>query len=371
MLSTEISEQARTVTTELSLWRAVKERDPKYFSTFVYGVKSTGVYCRPTCPSRKPKFDKIFFFDNPFSAEKAGFRACLRCKPNDFLPKSPQETLVEKIRELIDDNPEAKLSLGDLGHAFDLSPFYLQKIFKKVTGVTPKEYVRAARIQKIKASLKRGESIRKSIYDSGYNTSGWLYNKNSTNLLGMPPSAYKAGGEGMKISYLIGDSPLGSLLVAATELGVCAVVIGSSNEKMVKILREEFPRADFEQQEVIVDNLGEWMEKILDCIKSRKNLALSGIPLDVIGTAFQHKVWKELQAIPLGEVRSYGEVAIRIGTPKGSRAVARACAANRVALVIPCHRVVRKNGDVGGYRWGVEKKKYLLESEGVNLGSAS
>lgn len=350
------------------LWRAVKERDPEYYSSFVYAVKSTGIYCRPTCPSRRPRPDQAVFFANPSAAEKAGFRACLRCKPNDPDPRSPQEILVGKICDLVDENPEADLSLNDLGRTLNLSPFYVQRIFKKVTGITPKEYVRASRIQKIKQSLKRGESIRKSIYDSGYNTSSFLYTQSSSydSVLGMRPSSYKAGGEGMKVSYLVSDSPVGRLLVAGTESGICAVMIGNSNERMIKTLNEEFPKADIVQDERIVNNLGAWVEKILDCLNSGKNLASSGVPLDVIGTAFQHRVWKELQAIPLGEVMSYSEVAKRIGEPKATRAVARACATNPACLVIPCHRVVSKSGDLGGYRWGIDKKKHLLGSEGVS-----
>jgi AraC family transcriptional regulator of adaptative response/methylated-DNA-[protein]-cysteine methyltransferase len=366
-----LSSEMSMVTSEQELWRAIKDRDSRYFASFVYGVKSTGVYCRPTCPSRKPRLDQLTFFENSLTAERNGFRACMRCNPDDRSAKSPQETLVTKICELIEENPEANLTLSDLSRSFGTSPFHLQRIFKQATGITPKEYVRAARIQKIKGSLKRGESIRKSIYDSGYKTSSWLYPRRadiaSRNILGMAPSAYKSGGEGMRISYLISDSPIGRLLVAATQHGVCSVIIGNSNDKMIKILRQEFPRASIAQDEVIVNNLGTCMEKILHCIDEGKNLSNLGIPLDVIGTAFQHKVWKELQAIPIGEVRAYSDIAKKIGSPRGSRAVARACATNPVALVIPCHRVVRKNGDLGGYRWGIEKKQSLLKGEGVGL----
>jgi AraC family transcriptional regulator, regulatory protein of adaptative response / methylated-DNA-[protein]-cysteine methyltransferase len=357
---------SETVLSQAQLWKAVKQRDPKYYASFVYAVKSTGIYCRPTCAARKPRPNQTLFFPNYVAAEKSGFRACRRCKPNDQSCKSPQETLVNKVREMIDENPEAKLSLNEFGRTFNTSPFYLQKIFKRFTRITPKEYVRAARIQRIKRSLKRGESIRQSIYDSGYSTSSWLYPAPSKNsMLGMAPSVYKAGGQGMTISYLIEDSPLGKVLVAATEFGLCAVIIGSSSERMIKVLREEFPRANFQQNELIVNSLGVWTMKILQCISGGGNLPNLGIPLDVMGTAFQHKVWKELQAIPLGQVRSYSEIAKRVGSLRGSRAVARACATNPVALVIPCHRVVRKNGEMGGYRWGVEKKKYLLEIEGA------
>jgi AraC family transcriptional regulator, regulatory protein of adaptative response / methylated-DNA-[protein]-cysteine methyltransferase len=350
------------------LLRAVRDRDPGYSSAFVYGVKSTKVFCRPTCPSRKPRADRIVFFENSAAAKRAGFRSCERCEPdNPESDMSSQMTLVRRVSELINQNPEADLNLNYLGQKFETSPFYLQKVFKKITGISPKEYVRAARIRRIKLSLKRGHSIRKSVYDSGYNTSSWLYNKHVMGIpaLGMAASEYRSGGEGATISYTICDSPVGRILVAATNQGVCALYIGDSDDRLVSLLSDEFPNASIDQDEKRLANLYGWVEKIGASLEGRTDLAASAIPLDIIGTAFQQKVWRELQSIPIGRVRSYSDVAARICVPSGSRAVARACASNPVALVIPCHRVVRKNGQMGGYKWGVYRKKALLKREGA------
>ena len=247
-----------------------------------------------------------------------------------------------------------------------LSPFHLQRIFKKVTGVSPREYVEAARIRHLKMSLKRGESIRKSTYQSGYNTSSWLYSKPDAKL-GMSPATYKTGGQGAHIGYVIADCRLGRVLVAGTDRGICAVGIADSDEKLKAFLQAEYPSGEITNERNQKSSLGIWVQRILGYLSNDKNIDLATLPLDIQGTAFQMRVWKELQSIPRGSVVSYSTVASRVGVPRGSRAVANACASNPTPLVIPCHRVVRKNGDMGGYRWGINRKEELLKSERDSL----
>lgn len=351
------------------LWRAVQTRDPRYYSRFVYGVNSTKVYCRPTCPSKRPSsIEQVAFFRNPAMAKEAGFRACERCNPDDSSRASAQVQSIQRICEFIADNWQEKLTLSRLSRQAGLSPFHLQRTFRKVTGVSPREYIEAVRLSRMKLSLKSGNSIRKSIYDGGYNTTGWLYFRPNEKL-GMNPSKYKKGGEGLRVEYVIRDSPLGKLLVAATDRGVCLVSLADSDQKLLAHLHSEYPRARLESG---TDNQGNKylafsVERILEYLTKGTDLENSNLPLDLQATAFQQRVWKELRAIPYGKVRSYSEVARRIGLPKATRAVANACASNPVPLVVPCHRVVPKSGGVGQYGMGVERKRMLLEKEGVNL----
>jgi AraC family transcriptional regulator, regulatory protein of adaptative response / methylated-DNA-[protein]-cysteine methyltransferase len=350
-------------------WEALQTRDPRYYTRFVYGVNSTKIYCRPTCPSKKPsRFEAVSFFRNPAMAKESGYRACERCKPDDENAVSDQVQSIQKLCEFIIDNWQEKLTLETLGKQAGLSPFHLQRTFKKVTGVSPREYIEALRLSKMKLSLKSGNSIRKSTYRSGYNTTGWLYFRPNEKL-GMSPSKYKQGAEGIEIDYVIRDSPLGKLLVAATDKGVCLVNLADSDEKLVAHLRSEFPKATLQSGSTNQENkyLAFSVEKILDYLTNGTDLERSNLPLDLYATAFQQRVWKELRAIPYGKVRSYSEVAKRIGSPKATRAVANACASNPVPLVIPCHRVVPKGGGVGQYGLGIGRKKILLELEGLDL----
>ncbi|MDG6995525.1 MAG: methylated-DNA--[protein]-cysteine S-methyltransferase [Nitrososphaerota archaeon] len=352
----------------VELWNAVKTRDPHYHSSFVYGVNSTKIYCRPTCASRKPKSAKLVaFFLNSTSAREAGFRPCARCKPDDAGQEASQTLVIQRLCEYITENFQQSLTLAKLSSESGLSPFHLQRIFKRVTGVTPREYAEAVRLGRLKMSLRSGDSVRRSTYGAGYKTTGWLYFRPNEKL-GMSPSKYRSGGEGLEIDYAITDCPLGKLLVAATERGVCFVSLDDSSQKLLSFLRSEYPKAKFRFSSGSENSkLSVALEKIMEYLTEGTDLENSSLPLDLQATAFQSRVWKELRAIPYGSVKSYSEIAERIGLPKATRAVANACAANPVPLVVPCHRVVPKNGGFGGYGLGVERKKLLLEKEGVDL----
>jgi len=345
-------------------WEAVQVRDQRYDSLFVYGVLSTGIYCRPSCPSRRPGKEKVIFFPDPSLAEKAGFRPCKRCKPNEKTNLSPQASWVEKLCNYIKKNFDKKLTLKSLSEKMGVSPFYLQRTFKRVTAVTPRQYAEAFRLDHLKIMLRDGKSVRRSIYDAGYNSVSSLYSRPGAKL-GMQPGVYKRGGEGVKIWYLIADCFLGRLLVAWTRYGVCGVSLGDSDDKLLQALRNEYPQAKVQESHT---QLTKWISAILRYMEGEESgRHLIDMPLDVKATTFKRRVWKELQSIPYGSTLSYGEIAKRISIPKGSRAVASACASNPVAIVIPCHRAIRRDGSLGGYRWGVERKKSLLEMENSSI----
>lgn len=342
-------------------WQAVERRDPAADGAFVYGVRSTGVYCRPTCPSRRPRRSQVIFFDGPTAAEGAGFRACRRCRPQDDL--RPAAELVERARRLID-SAEAPPTLADLSAALAVSPFHLQRTFKAVTGLTPRQYAAALRAGRLKKELRPagGSSAAQSTvagagYEAGYGSSSQLYAA-AASALGMSPGAYRKGGMNMEIRYTTVETPLGCLMLAATGRGICAAQFGESSAALLDALRHEFPRAQITCDEA---GLAAWAEALRASLEGGADA--SGLPLDVQGTAFQQRVWAELRAIPRGQTRTYTQVAGAIGQPGAARAVARACATNPAALVIPCHRVVRAGGALAGYRWGVERKQALLEKE--------
>jgi len=337
--------------------RALETRDANYEGIFWYGVRTTGIYCRPTCPSRQPKPENVVFFALPEAARRAGFRACLRCHPDQVTLTDPQAELVQSVCRLIDLNLDETPNLENLGHEVKLSRFHLQRLFKKLMGITPRQYAEARRAEKFKTRIKAGESVSGAIYEAGYGSSSRLYEK-SDSQLGMTPATYRKGGEGMSIKFTTMKSTLGQLLVAATERGICAVALGESERSLVDQLYAEFPRAAIEPDE---HDLQERAQIILDYLKGQ--LPHPHLSLDVQGTAFQKRVWEELRRIPVGETASYSEVARRIGQPRSTRAVARACATNPAALITPCHRVIRENGELGGYRWGIERKSRLLEME--------
>lgn len=352
---------------DLQFWEAIQSRDIRCYSTFVYAMHSTGIYCRPTCPSKKPKkMDRVTFFKSAQLAKEAGYRACARCDPDDTSESSAQVKTIQKVCEFISENWKERLTLSRLSRETGLSPFYLQRTFKKVTGVTPREYAEAVRLSRLKLALKSGESIRKSTYGAGYNTSGWLYS-GPDEKLGMSPLSYKRGAMGLVIKYSITDSPLGKLLVAATERGVCLVSLSDSSQKLVNHLRSEYPNAKVESDTEKNRNLSISVQKITEYLSRGTDLEKSNLPLDLQATAFQQRVWKELRRIPYGEVASYSEVAKRIGLPRATRAVATAVASNPVPLIVPCHRVVPKAGGVGNYGLGPERKRKLLEKEGVDV----
>ncbi len=346
---------------DVRCWEAVLTRDTTADGMFVYAVRSTGIYCRPSCPSRKPKRERVDFFLLPEAAEGAGFRACLRCHPDAVTicgpQRDPQVELVQRVCHAIEANPEEPLTLASLSAAVHLSPFHVQRTFKRVMGITPRQYAEACRVERLKGELRKGEAVTSALYGAGYGSSSRLYERAPAQL-GMTPAAYRRGGAGIHIQYTVVPCPLGSLLVAATERGICAITLGDADETLAAALTTEYPAAA-----IVRDDSG------LDAAVAAIVRHLHGeqphldLPLDVQATAFQWRVWEALRAIPYGTTRSYSEVARAIGQPTAARAVAQACATNHVALAIPCHRVVREDGSAGGYRWGIERKQALLAQE--------
>lgn len=344
---------------EESYWQAVLERDQSRDGTFFYGVRSTGIYCRPSCPSRRPGRDQVVFFQQPAQAEQAGFRPCRRCRPLEAA--NYQAELVQQACRYIEDNitrPEGPPTLAELGQQVGLSPFHLQRLFKRVTGVSPRQYAEAYRLGQLKTRLKDQESVTGALYSAGYGSSSRLYERASESM-GMTPASYRRGGPGTAIHYTVVDCSLGRLLVAATGKGVCAVRLGDDDAKLRAELAHEYPAAELYQDESSA--LNEWVEEILSYLTGQQPRL--DLPLDIQATAFQRQVWEALRTIPYGSTRSYGEVAAALGQPKAVRAVAHACAVNPVALVIPCHRVVRQDGNLAGYRWGLDRKRALLDKE--------
>jgi AraC family transcriptional regulator of adaptative response/methylated-DNA-[protein]-cysteine methyltransferase len=346
------------------MWSALTSRNRDYDGYFFFGVRSTGIYCRPSCAARRPARDLVVFFSTTGEAEREGFRACLRCKPKGY-DLFAQQGKIGRACDYLNENSDRGVSLQELGDHVGMSPFHLQRVFRRTVGVSPREYSEAKRLERMKLSLRNGESVRKSIYGSGYNSTSWLYEGRKSKL-GMPPSAFKAGGMGQQILYAIVDCPLGRLLVAGTEMGICAVSLGDSDRKLEKFLWSGFPHALISRDESGV--LEGWIRTIVSYLQGEKRARVNELPLDVVGTAFERRVWKELQKVPYGATRSYSEIAKEINEPRAVRAVANACARNPTCLIVPCHRVVRKNGDPGGYRWGLKRKQKLLEMERTALG---
>jgi AraC family transcriptional regulator of adaptative response/methylated-DNA-[protein]-cysteine methyltransferase len=337
-------------------WHAVVARDASRDGKFVFAVSTTGVYCRPSCPARRPRRENVSFFLHPEEAEKAGFRACLRCRPR-LLSGHPQSDFAKEVCRYIEQHLDESITLDRLGKAFRQSRFHLQRRFKGALGITPREYVESCRMRLLKRNLQAGDNVTRAMYDAGYGSSSRLYEKTASQL-GMSPDKYRRGAIAATIRYAIADSPLGRMLIAATDRGVCAIQFARSDDELIEGLKREFPFAVRKPDE---GGLHAWIEAVLSKMTGRElNAAL---PLDIRATAFQRRVWTYLQSIPFGATRSYGEVAKAIGQPSASRAVARACATNPVAVAIPCHRVVREDGNISGYRWGVGRKKTLLEIE--------
>ena len=337
-------------------WNAVQERDTSFNGVFVYAVVSTGIYCKPSCPSRRPQRENAVFFVSNQAAEAAGFRSCKRCRPQDGI-RDANAKLVEKICQIINSSIDDNPSLEKLSAETGISPYHLQRTFKKIVGITPFQYAKSHRVNQFKEGVKVGESVTNAMYDAGYGSSSRLYEK-ANDELGMTPAVYARGGEGMEIVYVTAPCRLGFLLVAATTHGLCSVQLGDTEQELQAKLFEEFPAAKIKKDDKIT---GEWVTEILRYLDG-ESIALN-LPLDVQATAFQRRVWTELRRIPYGETRSYGDIASFIGQPSAVRAVARACATNPVALVTPCHRVVRGDGSLSGYRWGIERKKLLLLQE--------
>jgi AraC family transcriptional regulator, regulatory protein of adaptative response / methylated-DNA-[protein]-cysteine methyltransferase len=346
-------------------WQAVQTRDRGADGVFVYAVRSTGIYCRPSCPSRKPQRQQVVFFALPQAAEQQGFRACRRCRPGSVDIRDERTKAVARVcREIearIHDQAggadETPVTLAALSKLAGMSPHQLERAFRNTMGITPRQYADAQRMRRLKSRLKKGDDVTTALYDAGFGSSSRLYERAPLHL-GMTPATYREGGAGMQIHYTIVSSPLGRLLVGATKRGISAVYLGESDGRLEAALHEEYPRA-----KILRDRNGfeGWVERILAHLRGKEPRL--DLPTDVQATAFQRRVWEELKKIPYGATRTYSEIARAIGKPKAVRAVARACATNPTSVVVPCHRVVRGDGNLAGYRWGVEKKRALLERE--------
>jgi AraC family transcriptional regulator, regulatory protein of adaptative response / methylated-DNA-[protein]-cysteine methyltransferase len=359
-----------------SRWRAVQARDRGADGAFVYAVRSTGIYCRPSCPSRKPRREQVVFFPLPEAAEQKGFRECRRCHPRTIKMRDARiETVARVCREIdariladpgIDVRSDSRLTLTALSAPFEMSPHQLDRAFRSAMGITPWQYADAQRMRRLKSRLKKGDNVTTALYEAGYGSSSRLYERAPSHL-GMTPAAYGRGGAGMQIHYTIVSSPLGRLLVGATDRGISALYLGESDQSLRTALRKEYPAAD-----LFLDRadhgangrgcLGQWVGQILSHLRGHEPHL--DLPTDVQATAFQRRVWEELRKIPYGATKTYTEVARAIGRPAAIRAVARACATNPVSVVVPCHRVVRQDGNLAGYRWGLGRKRALLEKEG-------
>jgi AraC family transcriptional regulator of adaptative response/methylated-DNA-[protein]-cysteine methyltransferase len=355
MLTMASNQETPTTITD-DRWQAVLNRDRGHDGEFVFAVSTTGIYCRPSCPARRPRRENVSFFADPATAERAGFRACRRCRPKAVA--SSQEELVARATTWLDARVEERVTLPRLAAALGVSPGHLQRTFTRVTGVSPRMYAAARRLELAKSRLRDGADVTSALYASGYGSSSRFYAQ-TRSALGMTPTSYKRGGEGMTMNYATTDSPFGQILVAATERGICAVSIGEDAAALERSLTAEYPRATIRRDD---EALRPYVGSVLAHLRDRTSL--SALPLDVVGTPFQHEVWQALRTIPAGERRTYGQIAATLGNAKGARAVARACATNPAALVIPCHRVVRGDGGSGGYRWGAERKQAILANEG-------
>lgn len=336
-------------------WLAVETKNAAFDGVFYFAVQTTGVFCRPSCSSRRPLRQNVSFFITPTDAERAGFRACLRCKPKQELHPGPAAELITRAFEVLHSDDEIP-TIDELAARLEVSSGHLQKTFKATLGLSPKEVTDMMRIESFKRNVRRAD-VTTSLYDSGFGSSRSLYEK-AGETLGMTPAVYKKGGKGTKIRYAIADSPLGKLMVAATERGICAVSFGDDEESLQRELVDEFFAADISPD---ASDLRGAVDAILRSLDGEKTILT--LPLDLRASAFQMRVWSELRKIPYGETRSYAQVAEALGNPKAVRAVARACATNPVALVNPCHRVIASDGKLAGYKWGIERKKALLERE--------
>jgi AraC family transcriptional regulator of adaptative response/methylated-DNA-[protein]-cysteine methyltransferase len=340
-------------------WAAVLERDRRFDGALVYAVRTTGVYCRPSCPSRRPRRENVTFYGSNTEAQEAGYRACMRCQP-DSERGTTVERRVRQAAEYLEQHPDDSIKLDDLARKVGLSQFHLQRTFKRIVGLSPRAFQQALRMKRLRTHLRDGATVGRAVYEAGFGSSRGVYEK-GRDALGMTPGEYRRRGLGLRIQFTTVTTSLGRLLMAATENGVCAVLLGTDDADLEQQLRHEFPHATLERDD---QSLNAW----LDGVARRVEGEHSGpaLPLDLLGTAFQLRVWSALRAIAPGETRSYTEIAASIGQPTATRAVARACATNRTAILVPCHRVVRADGSAGGYRWGEERKQRLIKAERGN-----
>jgi AraC family transcriptional regulator of adaptative response/methylated-DNA-[protein]-cysteine methyltransferase len=357
--------RSRAAVEEDPRWQAVLARDRAWDGRFYYSVKTTGVYCRPSCGARAALPKNVAFHATVADAERAGFRACKRCRPDEPPKADAQAEKIARICRVIESAQEVP-PLAELARAAGMSPYYFHRVFKAVTGVTPRSYAIAHRNKLLRVELSRpGASVTNAMYNAGFNSSANFY-LSASDVLGMTPSDYRAGGTNAQIRFAVGECSLGSILVATSERGVCAILIGDDPETLARDVQDRFPRAQFIGGDARFEAV---VAKVVGVIEAPA-IGLD-LPLDVRGTAFQQRVWEALRAIPAGCTASYTEIARRIGSPKSGRAVANACAANPVAVAIPCHRVVRTNGALAGYRWGVERKRELLAREAAAGGAGA
>jgi AraC family transcriptional regulator, regulatory protein of adaptative response / methylated-DNA-[protein]-cysteine methyltransferase len=346
-----------TSATDSRRWQAVQRRDAAADRKFVYAVRTTGVYCRPSCAARLARRKNVEFFATPADAEREGFRACKRCKPDDPAAGHDHAEAIARACKLIEASADETPDVDALAAAAGMSPSHFHRVFKSQTGVTPKAYAIAHRAQRVRDELAGGRSVTSAMHRTGFNSNGRFYST-AAKTLGMKPAAYRAGGAGMTIRFAVGKCSLGVILVAASEVGICAISLGDDPDELVTWLKDRFRRADFVGGDKKFERLVAQIVAFVDDPAIGLNL-----PLDIRGTAFQQRVWQKLAEIPLGATRTYSAIARDLGVPKSSRAVGAACGANPIAVAIPCHRVVASNGALTGYRWGVERKAKLLKSE--------
>ena len=337
-------------------WAVLAARDPQADGKFFYGVRTTGVYCRPSCPSRLPRPENVSFFESSAQAEAAGFRPCKRCQPHQAALSEQYAALVAESCRLIESS-ERQPGLAELAEHAGMSKYHFHRVFKLVTGLTPRQYGAAQREQRLRQEIVQASTVTDAIYSAGYGSNSRFY-ASASQALGMTPTRYRRGGMETTIRFAIGECSLGAILVAQSEQGLCAIMLGDEPEELARLLQDRFPQAE------LVGGDREFEQTVAQVIGfvEAPRIGLD-LPLDVRGSAFQQRVWRALQQIPAGQTASYSDVASRIGAPKAVRAVAQACAANPLAVAIPCHRVVRTDGSLSGYRWGVERKRLLLERE--------
>jgi len=354
-MSTQAELQAAATVSD-PRWAAVVARDPRADGTFFYSVRTTGVYCRPGCPARHARPENVAFHASTADAQRAGFRPCRRCKPDQPPLAAQQAALVAELCRLIDTTEQAP-TLEQLARHAQMSTYHLHRVFKAVTGLTPKAYAQAHRGWRVRAELERGGSVTEALYGAGYGSGGRFYAE-ADQVLGMTPTRYRDGGAGTEIRFAIGQCSLGAILVACSDRGVCAILLGDDPDALARELQDRFPRASLVGGDA---GFEQWVARVVGFVEA-PGLGLD-LPLDVRGTAFQQRVWQALRDIPVGQTASYADIARRIGVPTAARAVAQACGANALAVAIPCHRVVRSDGALSGYRWGVERKRALLARE--------
>lgn len=359
-----MTQTAPFILDEEACWKAVLTKDRAENGRFFFGVLSTGVYCRPSCSARKPKRQNVRFYQTSAQAEADGLRPCLRCRPSS----DAADPNVKRMQDLCDFIRRRcaigePLTLDRLSRHAGLSAFHLQRTFKAIIGVTPKQFVESCRMDTLKTQLRTGDSVTTAIYDAGFGSSSRLYERSDSHL-GMTPREYRTGGHGILISHVSIDTPLGPMLLGATDRGLCFLQFGDSPDELLAMLRAEFPAAVLQAMRTpYPPQFQLWIESLTQYLHGE--LSLLDVPLDVRATSFQMKVWKYLQSIPAGKTESYSQIAAATGDSHAARAVARACASNPVAIVIPCHRVIRGDGSLGGYRWGLDRKRALLEREKV------